>query len=94
MIQYMGEGVISIMIYGLNGFKRKEANPWIISLHQFFSFATRPGSLEWHIGPYYLTHPVNFLFGRKLEYLEKTHDFRQSVTYTKTFHMRTKFESH
>jgi hypothetical protein len=26
-----------------------------------------------------LTHPVNFLCGRKPEHPEKTHDFRQSV---------------
>ena len=42
------------------------------------------------VGPYYLSHPVNFPCGRKPEYPEKTHDFRQSVDY---FHMRTGFKS-
>jgi hypothetical protein len=40
-----------------------------------------------------LTHPVNFPCGRKPEYPEKTHDFRQSVDFY-SFHMRTGFESH
>ena len=50
-----------------------------------FSFATRAGSPQQRepitVGPYYLTHPVNFPCGRKPEYPEKTHDFRQSVDY-------------
>ena len=60
-----------------------------------FSFATRAGSPQQRepitVGSYYLTHPVNFPCGRKPEYPEKTHDFRQSVDYT--LHMRTGFES-
>jgi hypothetical protein len=31
------------------------------------------------VGPFYLTHPVNFPCGRKPEYPGKTNDFRQSV---------------
>ena len=30
------------------------------------------------VGPYYLSHPVNSLCGRKPEYPKKTHDFQQS----------------
>jgi hypothetical protein len=33
------------------------------------------------VGPFYLTHPVNFPCGRKPEYPGKTHDFRQSVDF-------------
>jgi hypothetical protein len=40
-----------------------------------------------------ITHPVNFPCGRKPEYPEETHDFRQSVDFY-SFHMRTGFESH
>ena len=51
-----------------------------------FSFVTRAGSPQQRepitVGPYYLTHPVNFPCGRKPDYAEKTHDFRQSVDYT------------
>ena len=61
-----------------------------------FSFVTRAGSPQQRelitVGRYYLTHSVNFPCGRKPEYPEKTHDFRQSVDYT-FFHMRTRFES-
>jgi hypothetical protein len=42
---------------------------------------------------YVSIHPVNFPCGRKPEYPEKTHDFRQSVDFY-SFHMRTGFESH
>jgi hypothetical protein len=45
------------------------------------------------VGPFYLTHPVNFPRGRKPEYPGKTHDFRQSVDFY-SFHTRTGFESH
>jgi hypothetical protein len=45
------------------------------------------------VGPFCLTHPVNFPCGRKPEYPEETHDFRQSVD-SYSFHMRTGFESH
>ena len=38
-------------------------------------------------------HIVNFPCGRKPEYPEETHDFRQSVDFY-SFHMRTGFESH
>ena len=33
------------------------------------------------VGLYYPNHPVNFPCGRKPDYPEKTHDFRQSVDY-------------
>ena len=33
------------------------------------------------VGPFCLTHPVNFPCGRKPEYPEETHDFRQSVDF-------------
>jgi hypothetical protein len=46
---------------------------------------TRAGSPQQHmpitVGPFYLTHPVNFPCGRKPEYPGKTHDFRQSVDF-------------
>ena len=46
---------------------------------------TRAGSPQQHmpitVGPFYLTHPVNFSCGRKPEYPGKTHDFRQSVDF-------------
>jgi hypothetical protein len=58
---------------------------------------TRAGSPQQHmpitVGPFCLTHPVNFPCGRKPEYPEETHDFRQSVEFY-SFHMRTGFESH
>jgi hypothetical protein len=46
-----------------------------------------------YCGPFYLTHPVNFPCGRKPEYPEKTHDFRQSVDFY-SFRMRTGAKSH
>jgi hypothetical protein len=46
---------------------------------------TRAGSPQQHmpitVGPFYLTHPVNFPCGRKPEYPGETHDFRQSVDF-------------
>ena len=52
-------------------------------LYILFSLATGAGSPQQRepitVGPYYLPHPVNFPRGRKPEYPEKTHDFRQSV---------------
>ena len=55
------------------------------NLFNLFSFPTRAGSPQQRepitVGPYYLTHPVNFPCGRKPEYPKKTHDFRQSVDY-------------
>jgi hypothetical protein len=45
------------------------------------------------VGPFCLTRPVDFPCGRKPEYPEGTHDFRQSVDFC-SFHMRTGFESH
>jgi hypothetical protein len=59
------------------------------SLHNLFIYLalpTRAGSPQQHImpitvGPFYLTHPVNFPCGRKPEYPGKTHDFRQSVDF-------------
>jgi hypothetical protein len=41
---------------------------------------TRAGSPQQHM-PIYITHPVNFPCGRKPEYPEKTHDFRQSIDF-------------
>jgi hypothetical protein len=58
---------------------------------------TRAGSPQQHkpitVGPFYLTHPVNFRCGRKPEYPGKTHDFGRALTFY-SFHMRTGFESH
>ena len=52
---------------------------------------TRAGSPQQHmpitVGPFYLTHPVNFPCGWKSEYPGKTHGFRQSVDFY-SFHMR------
>ena len=52
----------------------------------YLAFATRAGSPQQRepitVGPYYLSPPVNFPCGRKPEYPEKTHDFRQSVDYS------------
>ena len=57
---------------------------------------TRAGSPQQHkpitVGPFYLTHPVNFPCGRKPEYPGKTHDFGRALTFY-SFHMRTGFES-
>ena len=56
------------------------------NLYSLFGFATRAGSPQQRepitVGPYHLTLPVNFPCGRKPEYLEKAHDFQQSVDYT------------
>jgi hypothetical protein len=46
-----------------------------------------------YCGPFYLTHPVNFPSGRKPEYPEEVHNFRQSVDYH-SFRVRTGFQSH
>ena len=52
----------------------------------YLALPTRAGSPQQHmpitVGPFYLTHPVNFPCGRKPEYPGKTHDFRQSVDFT------------
>jgi hypothetical protein len=60
----------------------------------YLALPTRAGSPQQHMpitmGPFYLTHPVNFPCGRKPDYLGKTHDFRQSVDFY-SFHMRTGF---
>ena len=75
---------------------------FILSVYLFIYFIylalpTRAGSPQQHmpstVGPFCLTHPVNFPCGRKPEYPEETHDFRQSVDFY-SFHMRTGFESH
>jgi hypothetical protein len=69
----------------------------IIYLFIYLALPTRAGSPQQHmpitVGPFCLTHPVNFPCGRKPEYPEETHDFRQSVDFY-SFHMRTGFESH
>ena len=63
----------------------------------YLALPTRAGSPQQHmpitVGPFCLTHPVNFPCGRKPEYPEETHDLRQSVDFY-SFHMRTWFESH
>ena len=78
-------------------------NSWRASVVPYFylfiylALPTRAGSPQQHmpitVGPFCLTHPVNFPCGRKPEYPEETHDFRQSVDFY-SFHMRTGFESH
>ena len=81
-----------------NGFVSKERG---FCMHVFILFylalPTRAGSPQQHmpitVGPFCLTHPVNFPCGRKPEYPEETHDFRQSVDFY-SFHVRTGFESH
>ena len=69
----------------------------LADLFIYLAFPTRAGSLQQHkpvtVGPFCLTHPVNFPCGRKPEYPEETHDFRQSIDFY-SFHMRTGFESH
>jgi hypothetical protein len=68
-----------------------------IYLFIYLALPTRAGSPQQHmpitVGPFCLTHPVNFPCGRKPEYPEETHDFRQSVDFY-SFHMGTGFESH
>jgi hypothetical protein len=63
----------------------------------YLALPTRAGSPQQHmpitVGPFCLTHPVNFPCGRKPEHPEETHDFRQSVDFY-SFHTRTGFESH
>jgi hypothetical protein len=63
----------------------------------YLALPTRAGSPQQHmpitVGPFCLTHPVNFPCGRKPEYPEETHDFRQSVDFY-SFYMGTGFESH
>jgi hypothetical protein len=73
---------------------------WLIRERNVFIYLalpTRAGSPQQHmpitVGPFCLTHPVNFPCGRKPEYPEETHDFRQSVDFY-SFHMRTGCESH
>ena len=67
------------------------------NLFIYLALPTRAGSPQQHmpitVGPFCLTHPVNFPCGRKPEYPGKTHDFRQSVDFN-SFRMRTGFESH
>ena len=66
--------------------RHKRYDLFFFILFFLFSFPTRARSPRQRepitVGPYYLTHPVNFPCGRKPEYPEKTHDFRQSVDYT------------
>jgi hypothetical protein len=51
----------------------------------YLALPTRAGSPQQHmpitVGPFCLTHPVNFPCGSKPEYPEETHDFRQSVDF-------------
>jgi hypothetical protein len=68
-----------------------------IYLFIYLALPTRAGSPQQHmpitVGPFCLTHPANFPCGRKPEYPEETHDFRQSVDFY-SFRMGTGFESH
>ena len=77
------------------GLKRRELVDENVFI--YLALPTRAGSPQQHmpitVGPFCLTHPVNFPCGRKPEYPEETHDFRQSVDFY-SFHMRTGFESH
>lgn len=71
----------------------KESNAWksledtvytkVFIFFNLFSFATRVGSAQQRepiiVGPYCLTHPVNFPCQRKPDYLGETYDFQQSV---------------
>jgi hypothetical protein len=71
---------------------------FFVFLFFYLALPTRAGSPQQHmpitVGPFFcLTHPVNFPCGRKPEYPEETHDFRQSVDFY-SFHMGTGFESH
>jgi hypothetical protein len=70
---------------------------WLRFILFYLALPTRAGSPQQHmpitVGPFCLTHPVNFPCGRKPEYPEETHDFRQSVDFY-SFHMGTGFESH
>jgi hypothetical protein len=70
--------------------KRNKEKTTYIKFHNIYLFIylalpTRAGSPQQHmpitVGPFYLTHPVNFPCGRKPEYPGKTHDFRQSVDF-------------
>ena len=60
--------------------------PHFIFIFYFIYLATGAGSPQQRepitVGPYYLSLPVNFPCGRKPEYAERTHDFRQSVDFT------------
>ena len=68
-----------------------------VYLFIYLALPARAGSPQQHmpitVGPFCLTHPVNFPCGRKPEYPEETHDSRQSVDFY-SFHMGTGFESH
>ena len=63
-------------IYKLNALLKKMLYYSIF----LFTFATRAGSPQLRepvtVGPYCLTHTLNFPCGRKPEYQEKTHDFQ------------------
>ena len=68
--------------------KSDNINKVVTSCFWFFS------KLVDNCGPFFcLTHPVNFPCGRKPEYPEETHDFRQSVDFY-SFRVGTGFESH
>ena len=85
------------MVYIVLGMTVKKVKYDVFYLFIYLALPTRAGSPRQHmpitVGPFYLTHPVNFPCGRKPEYPGKTHDFRQSVDFY-SFHMRTGFESH
>jgi hypothetical protein len=75
----------------------KDDTYWFSTEILYLALPTRAGSPQQRmpitVGPFYLTHPVNFPCERKPEYPGKTHDFRQSVDFY-SFHMRTGSESH
>ena len=60
----------------------------------FFQLDSSKGRVCQHmsiiVGQHYLTHPVNFLYGKKPEYLEEARDFRQIIL----FHISTVLKSH
>ena len=95
-------GVFNSSVYNKDEIKhiyRAYGIKFVANLFYFIllDLPTRAGSPQQHmpitVGPFYLTHPVNFPCGRKPEYPGKTHDFGRALTFY-SFHMRTGFESH
>ena len=94
---YMFKKVVIFQANNVYSQKYMSLTYCFIYLFIYLALPTRAGSPQQHmpitVGPFCLTHPVNFPCGRKPEYPEETHDFRQSVDFY-SFHMRTGFESH
>ena len=77
-------------VIGLLDFLRN-TNMLFVYLFTFVTRARSPQQRETiSVGSCTLTHPVKFPCGRKPENPEKTHDFQQSVDFSR---MRTRFES-